>query len=57
MQLEGKEYQSMSSEMKKDIGHLSEKINSIANVRAWIIAFGATIAAITGIANLIKLFI
>ena len=44
------------AEMKKDIKHLSDKIDSIANVRAWVIAFGAVIAALTGIANLIKLF-
>jgi len=44
-------------ELKKDISHLSEKIDAIANVRARVITKGATIGAIASMINLIKLFL
>ena len=44
------------AEIKKDILHLSEKIDSIANVRSWVIAISAIIAALTGIGTFIRSF-
>lgn len=45
------------AEIKKDILHLCEKIDSISNVRSWVIAIGATTGAITGLISMIKLFL
>ncbi|MDE0315921.1 MAG: hypothetical protein OXM61_13530 [Candidatus Poribacteria bacterium] len=44
------------AEIKKDILHLTNKIDSIANVRSWIIAVAASIGALTGIVSMLKLF-
>lgn len=44
------------AEIKKDILHLSGKIDSIANVRSWVIAISAIIAALTGIGTFVRSF-